>query len=482
MKPYIAALIVMIISVSSMRSQSDLGAWRPLGPMEGGEVQWLGYQQGTLMAGLRYGGLALSTNDGTSWTMVPGTKDVIVTNAIVRGDTIIAALTIKGIGVTTDAGQTWVIYRPDQPHLSPSGLMFIRDTIVVHHNDEIHISGDLGDTWESFSAEIWSYSAVIGDLILASVDNYLRYSSDLGRTWTKCEGPDGPIEHGRVRVPITQIGDRIYAFIDYVPGVCVTSDSGRTWSIFNPSTEYADRPVIYHPDHSLIYMPYAPPRSSYDDLQTTVEERNGLPPVYPYKVACMSEAHMFIGTPQGVYRKQHGSDRWEYVASGMTGVQVNATIEYENRLIAATQQGLFTSDDDGATWSAVDTYQFWAPYKDLWVFRDTLHASVFMHDAVSVDGRRWRLVDSLERKEFDEAFGSDSVVVGVRNNSLWYAKHDSSLQYIVTPGPSGLSTFATNGREYVYTKGSSFWIGEDVAWPAALVSQEHHVPERIYDA
>ncbi|RPI67831.1 MAG: hypothetical protein EHM43_06535 [Ignavibacteriae bacterium] len=435
--------------------------WNKLGEMEGGQVQWLDYRDGVVMAGMSYGGLALSYDHGSNWEMIPGTKDAIVTSSCVHGDTIVAGLTVRGFGVTTDRGKSWRVHPYPQRGSTTSSAHIIRGMMFIVNDRSLYRSSNAGLTWSVVIDDLQSSVIAIGDRLVFVRNNLLQYSDDLGEHWNATNTPSAFGTSPRLN-SFSMVRDT--AYVVNGNNIMMSADFGRTWTVYRTVMENLGD-IAFHVPYGLTTTSSRLVRSTSDGFRSYALDTIGLMTRHPHRMSCLTDSVALIATDQGVWGKRWTETRWRPMNRGLTGVQVNAMQEFAGQLIAATQQGLYRSGDKGATWTHVEPERFYQPLTCLWEWRDTMFTGG--NDVLrSVDGINWSQSPDGLLRALDNAIATDSIVIGVRSNYLYMSRGSWPADMVsAVSASSPYSAITARGDRFVVSIGTDIWVGDNVNQP-----------------
>lgn len=279
---------------------------------------------------------------------------------------------------------------------TPSGIY------VGTLNDGLFRSSDSGDSWVAIGTEMDSrrITALAIDTenrIWAGTEPTKLYrSDDGGDTWTEITGIDAlpsapewsyplrPETHNAHWIePDPAVPDRMYVCVEQ-GAVVQTTDGGQTWSDRVPDSPRDVHVLRTHPDApGRLYaatgdgaerpgMGYA---ESHDYGESWQYPNDGLDKQYLMSVAVDAEdpdvvlvsastaprqTDDFDVISSGVYRRI-GKDSWERCVSGLpdeTGLTpptLTASSDEPGRFFAATNRGVFRTDDYGTSWKRLET-------------------------------------------------------------------------------------------------------------------------------
>ena len=274
--------------------------------------------------------------------------------------------TSKGVNVTYDGGDTWVLLN------TSSGL----------------VSENVSAVWGQ-GTRVWlgtAHSESI-DGQLMTISDGVSYSDDNGATWYQVDfsssGQNINWVWGGDRTVYDITGHEDYVFFaSFAGGFLGSDDHGDNWrrlySSLTDSLTYNSGGV---PEYSSRYFSCAADTSHGDSLFVWAGTAGGLfqyvfvplreKPASSYinriifGSPCPDSGHFFIAGSQGVTRGKNGGGPWlsRFVEDGLPGRFVTALAEFDCRLFAGTfdpetdaSTGLAYSDDQGDTYQAVSAF------------------------------------------------------------------------------------------------------------------------------
>lgn len=249
-----------------------------------------------------------------TWQHVAGLSGGTVAALCEFGGSLFAA-TSAGVFRSLDRGVTWCAPPPGHGVAFAEALAASEDTVYVGTIDGLHRSRDGGRTWQhvlSGSRVLSVATASVGLVLAGTEDDGLLRSEDHGTTWSGANA-------GLLDLTISSIAlapnfevDHT-AFVGTPSGLYRTRNGGRAWRAVDVGV---------------------------DDVAIQC-------------IACSPEdATVLAGTDEhGLFISRDGGGSFAAVAElrerAVTAVAFNRGIA-----VAATDAGLFTSNDDGTTWRA----------------------------------------------------------------------------------------------------------------------------------
>lgn len=277
----------------------------------------------TLYAGSLSAGVFKSVNFGDSWYNIGLTDQNIFKLAVSpkHSETIYAG-TSSGLNRTTNGGATWKKLGQQAPY-ALSMVIDPRDRRIIYIGStagSVYRSQDGGDSWASISHGLTLRSIqqlaidpLNGELYAAPESNGIWKSTDSGNTWVSISDK----VFADKNVTSISIGEDHKVYIS-IPSVGVMFYQDKQWSLAN---------------NGLNSLAIA-------DVELT---HNGM------LLAATYDA--------GIFRSVNGGKQWTQPASSLTIISVNnLTVDPINplRVIAATLDGPWISNDDGLTWNPIN--------------------------------------------------------------------------------------------------------------------------------
>ncbi len=319
---------------------------------------------GIWFAGGYRSGLYRSSDEGANWDRLDGS----MTNMDVYSVTALApSVVIVGLGNTawrsSDDGLTW-------EHLT--SLDSVNTFGIVAGNDGafyasttrgLAISTDQGRSWKKSSNQGRVFGLHATDFgILAAVDGNLKTSIDAGANWW-------PASDG-MHVPnwttlVTPNGESsLIIGGTEVGGLYFSDDNGGSWriaptellygySVLDISAPSNDRIAVITDNLYLLTCNNGPSAWSVKNLPSTGAQIQA--------VSARNDGTILLGDGQGgVYRSHDWGDNWNFAGRiELPGSNVNIIAMRQDvfasnlPLYAATDRGLFRSDNDGNGWGEI---------------------------------------------------------------------------------------------------------------------------------
>ena len=303
------------------------------------------------------GGLSRTTDSGATWTPV-GTGLHFRSLAFPFGTSVIFGGTSdSGVLVSLDRGDHW---QPASGGLSGDALEILGLAAVPRRAASLYAATQAGLYRTDDSGISWHLVSAGARYLLRAVSETTLYAADVqgvvrsldgGATWAAAN-------RGLVATSVrsmTSAGPTVLASSDF--DVYRSADGGDTWSLaFTTSAPGVVYLVAADPSASLYVglceaMPLL--SRSVDLGQTWLPFDEGLSGdcVTAFGAQASPGGYLFAGMFQHLFRRGPADGAWHEIGA-LTARSFFSDPARPNVVWAGTDQGLFRSDDSGATWSA----------------------------------------------------------------------------------------------------------------------------------
>lgn len=326
--------------------------WSSIGPNGGAVTSFV--SDGTHLFAGASGGVFMSTNNGATWTSSSNGLTAIahIQCLAINGSTLLAGAD-GGIFSSTDNGSTWTLFGLEDTAVSC--IKMIGSDIFVGTNYQgIHVYS--GSSWSIKNNGLTDlhvkdivFDADANKIYTATSGGGIFVSTDNGDTWnTANNGITG------MSLYVNKLFYKSYPVITYLlaatyTGVFVSNDHGSSWNgPYGPAyancLEDSGRYVFAGSSPDGIY------RAPWGTLNTWAQQNNGLVST-SINTLYRKDSILFAGTIHGVSSSYDKGNNWTTKETGLTAVAPSCLFIYENNFFVGTSEnGLFFTGDDGATW------------------------------------------------------------------------------------------------------------------------------------
>ena len=190
------------------------------------------------------GGIAVSNNNGTSWTKLTGIPPQQATSIAAQGNTLFAG-TIIGLYYSTDNGTTWTATGAPIATSAVNGVVATDGYVFAATASGFFRTANGGATWEGINPDPAVFStfnatslAINGaTLYVGSANDGVYRSTNNGSTWTKLTTGAAnllPIGAGSFASKIAAGNDIVFASVSN--GVYFSTDNGASWRKMDAGT------------------------------------------------------------------------------------------------------------------------------------------------------------------------------------------------------------------------------------------------------
>ncbi len=339
-------------------STDDGNNWIPLhNGIETYEVTSIISNAGFLFASTSGYGVYRSSDGGQTW-LAPSNGNTLGVTSMVIDDTYLFAATIgDGVQCSSDNGVTWE--EKLSGFIGIGAICKSGDKVIASTSNYTLYTTDHGETWAYITqldgAEIFSYYC-IGDTIFAGGRNKIYRSTNNGNSFTTI---NINFTFSIVNIyAITASGSTVFAATSY-DGVYKSTDFGSTWFSSNVGMGPKDARVLAVTNSSTLIAGtnYVGIYRSTDLGLNWYKSMSGFPAGSSILSFLISGSSVYAGTRDGIYLTDNNGNEW----IKLTGT--NDTINYctvwgicekDNNIFAGTflqyNSTVYKSSDKGLTW------------------------------------------------------------------------------------------------------------------------------------
>ena len=462
-------LILILLSESSLIAQNY---WtQPTHQFNGNIQSLLVLNSGDILAGTETGSIYRSTDHGNTWTQDSARlpynyRGSIQAMAQTKTGYIYVGTKTPGIYVSSDGGNTW--RRKDS-----TSTLVVTDilSICVDSSGNVYSgsssgvwrSTDNGSTWTALgpniSANVYCLVANKAGNIMAGTNFGIYVSSDSGNTWTL--STQGLPSNTTVYSLSSNASGEVFAGTDI--GVFVSIDHGNSWaqtglngSIIKTIAITPSGTIFAGTTTNGVFV------SANDGLSWT---QTSLSSAGISSVTCDSSGAIIAGASnQGTYVSLNNGSNWVKSNSILFPLNMYSLVsELPNKILVGTDNGVYTSDNMGVTWSQLGTLGFPATSLTLapngYVFAGGYRSQNYGYSWTQMSVYGSKLVDCFDNENHSLYVGSSNggLYVSADYGSSFTKLSVSGVVYSIAVDSVGDIFVGTSSGVYVSTDNGVRW-------------------------
>lgn len=356
-----AERIVSLASGPLTRTDNVAKEWKNIG-LIGGRIYGLFPYDGKILAASDTGGMFVSADNGQTWKATRGNRAFRANTFAAFNGTLFAGGSGAPIFVSNDGGESWEF------QLSPinavvydfveSGGKFYAATL----GNGVWRMGANPYLWEKTGTtgltnqNVYSLASIGNNLFAATDGGGVFRSTDGGATWTAI---NNGLSFLRIR-NLAVDGTKLYAATAFGTNatneVSVSEDNGQTWKKVGNGIA-ADFPAgltngVYElvPLGGKLFAAGSSGVLMFDGTKWS-QVHGGSPTVSFFSIAASGNTLYAGAWFDGVSRSTDGGVTWAKANTGLTSRYTNTVHKDNGVLYAGVNDGIFTSRDEGQTWT-----------------------------------------------------------------------------------------------------------------------------------
>ena len=250
-------------------------------------------------------------------------------------------------------GQWIQLSGPADPFTVPD--MIVKDSLLLLSADRgTFYSADSGSTWKPVIPEAFYTSILFRDTIYTGGERYSGYGQAALRKMIYSGGSWHAVKVFEKSGPVNDMfADDESIFTAFASDGFNSNVAGFTWSHDGTNWYQANtglpKDTIYGNPSGVLYV--------YNLFSVGANGQN-----------------VFVGTKKGIYRSPRSSFLWSAKNNGLPEERVNAIFTNDTLTLAAIQNRLFKSTDQGESWTTIHSFATGNRINRIRVFRDTVFA------------------------------------------------------------------------------------------------------------
>jgi hypothetical protein len=281
-----------------------LNGWIQTNGPEGGTVSAFTAGVGTydLLAGTSGGGVSLSTDGGTSWSVLNDGLTNTYVQALARLDRALFAGTAGGVFRSTNNGVTWIAANTGLTDTSVHALAVSGSNLFAGTSGGVFLSTNNGASWTAVGtgltkSYVFTLAVSGSNLFAGTSDAGVFLSANGGSSWTE-------VNTGLTNVhdvnALAVSGTNLFAGTD--GGVFRSTDNGANWSAANTGLANSLVFALCVSGSKLFAGTSAGVFCSTNNATSWTAGNTGLTNSFVCCLAC-NAYDLFAGTPSGVWRR-----------------------------------------------------------------------------------------------------------------------------------------------------------------------------------
>jgi len=355
MKKYI--LIILLLIIINDLTASDY--WYQ--PMYGLPTKSIEISGNNIFVGTS-NGIWRSTDSGNSWVSVNNGLTILDITNIAVLDSYVFASNKLGLFKSTDNGEKWELV-PFLKNYMISSIATSGSTLFIGTKHCIFISSDYGENWTEVGLKeniknVFNVCVNEQGVFASSYTDGLYYSADNGATWTKLSAlPNNKLVN--IVSCFAFQGTNIYVgTLD--SGIFYSTNKGESWSEINNGLTSLSVNKIIIKDNNIYAGTFigGVSLSTNNGESWSAVSSDLLKPVYKKNnIYCLAlnGTKLFAGTSYGLYSTEDNGSTWSACHSGLASTNVVSLYKNGNNLFAGTNNGIFQSSNYGENWECLNS-------------------------------------------------------------------------------------------------------------------------------
>ena len=393
-----------------------------------------------------YNGVFYVTNDGqmfvsndnlASWILTPLGGGSTLTNLVGYEGVVYTTNSFGRYYYSSDNGVNWTMGQNTQTDSSANNILLSNDKLFMLTSEGVFESFDDGSSWTFNSNGIKAHniSALAANdtyLFTGTSENGIFRSSDNGATWTPIGISSTDLNSKSIN-DIIVIDNTIFAATS--AGIYTSNDNGDNWVIkLDPGVNKSTSGLDYDNGILATIIGGAGVYISSNLGETwTLSSMEGIDPTeIGYTSILIRDEVIVVSTANSeLFVSDDMGQTWSNI-SIPDGFFFTQDLEFiDNRLYAATAQGVMASDDLGETWYRFLTYGY-NSVQDIIVIDNTIYGATDFGLYASEEGRDfwYPFTEGTKNEHLTEILLKDGTLfAGTSGSSLW----SRPLSEIVVP-------------------------------------------------